>query len=142
MSSDMSEFGEIYLIKNFVNNKYYIGQASNSSQERFSQHIREAYAKNRKEYNYCLSRAIRKYGKEAFDFAILAEVPKNMLDIVEEHYIDLYMTSDPRYGYNTSIGHNDTSNFKKHKAMANKKEEEKHFDDISDEDIERLLEEF
>ena len=141
MSVDESDLGEIYIIKNFVNGKYYIGQASNSSQERFSQHIREAYAENRKEYNYCLSRAIRKYGKEAFDFAILARIPKDMLDIVEEHYIDMYMTTDPKYGYNVAIGHNDTSNFKKYKGLKHQKEE-KHFDEISDEDIERLLEEF
>lgn len=126
-------------MKNFVNGKYYVGQTIQSSQERFSQHIREAYTEGRKEYNYCISRAIRKYGKEAFDFAVLAEVPKDMLDIVEEHYIDIYMTSNPKYGYNISTGHNDTSNFKKYKRN---KEPESHFDDISDDDINRILEEF
>lgn len=141
MSKDENDFGEIYIIKNFVNNKYYVGQTVQSSQERFSQHIREAYTKGRREYNYCLSRAIRKYGKEAFDFSILARVPRDMLDILEEHYIDMYMTTDPEYGYNTSIGHNDTSNFKKYKGLKYK-DEGKHFKDISDEDIDRILEEF
>ena len=133
--------GEIYLIKNFANGKRYIGQTVQSSQERFSQHIREAYMEGRKEYNYCLSRGIRKYGKESFDFAVLAEqVPLNDLDLVEEHYIDMYNTTDPKYGYNMSIGHRDTSNFKKYHAIRD--EEENHFDDINDEDIDRLLEEF
>lgn len=140
MSSDKNASGTIYIMKNFVNNKYYVGQTVQSAQERFSQHIREAYAEGRREYNYCISRGIRKYGKEAFDFAILADnVPIDMLDIVEEHYIDMYMTTDPKYGYNTSIGHRDTSNFKKYKR---EEEPESHFEDISDEDIDRILEEF
>ncbi|MBR1679551.1 MAG: GIY-YIG nuclease family protein [Bacilli bacterium] len=140
MSGDESAFGSIYIMKNFVNGKYYVGQTIQSSQERFSQHIREAYAEDRREYNYCISRAIRKYGKEAFDFAVLADqVPIEMLDIVEEHYIDMYMTTDPKYGYNVSVGHRDTSNFKKYKRN---EEPEPHFEEISDEDIDRILEEF
>ncbi len=140
MYGDESEFGEIYIIKNFVNGKRYIGQTVQSSQERFSQHIREAYAKGRKEYNYCLSRGIRKYGEESFDYAVLADkVPLDDLDLVEEHYIDMYQTTNPELGYNNSVGHRDTSNFKKYKAMA--KEEEKHFEEISDEDINRILNE-
>ena len=140
MYGDESEFGEIYIIKNFVNGKRYIGQTVQSSQERFSQHIREAYAKGRKEYNYCLSRGIRKYGEESFDYAVLADkVPLDDLDLVEEHYIDMYQTTNPELGYNNSVGHRDTSNFKKYKAMAN--EEEKHFEEISDEDIDRILNE-
>lgn len=143
MSTENAQnYGEIYIIKNFANGKRYIGQTVQSSQERFSQHIREAYMEGRKEYNYCLSRGIRKYGKESFDFAVLAEqVPLNDLDLVEEHYIDMYNTTDPEYGYNMSIGHRDTANFKKYHAIRSD-EEENHFDEIDDEDIDRLLEEF
>lgn len=142
MSTENAQnYGEIYIIKNFANGKYYIGQTVQSSQERYSQHIREAYLKGRKEYNYCLSRGIRKYGSEAFDFAILAErVPINDLDIVEEHYIDLYNTTDPKYGYNMSIGHRDTANFKKYHAQ--RSDEEEAYNDITDDDVERMLEEF
>ena len=140
-TENAQKYGEIYIIKNFANGKYYIGQTVQSSQERFSQHIRESYTKGRKEYDYCLSRGIRKYGKEAFDFAILApKVPIEDLDLVEEHYIDMYNTTDPTYGYTMSIGHSDTANFKKYHAM--RKEEETHFDEITDEDINKMLEEF
>ena len=118
MSDDIAQnYGEIYIIKNFANGKYYVGQTVQSSQERFSQHIREAYTKGRKEYDYCISRGIRKYGKESFDFAVLAEqVPLDDLTLVEEHYIDMYNTTDPKYGYNMSIGHSDTANFRKYHA--------------------------
>ena len=141
MSTENAQnYGEIYIIKNFANNKRYIGQTVQSSQERFSQHIREAYAQGRREYDYCLSRGIRKYGRESFDFAVLAEqVPIEDLDLVEEHYIDMYNTTDPKYGYNMSIGHRDTANFKKYHEI---RSEEEDYNDINDEDIERLLEEF
>lgn len=134
-------YGEIYIIKNFSNGKYYIGQTRQPSQERFSQHIRESTYKHRKEYNYCISRAIRKYGEEAFDFAILADrVPIEDLDIIEAHYIDMYNTTDPRYGYNMSPGMNDTSNFQNYRDVRDDEEEE--YEEISDEEINNILAEF
>ena len=135
------EYGEIYIIKNFSNGKYYIGKTTQSSQERFSQHIRESTYKGRKEYDFCLSRAIRKYGAEAFDFGILAEyVPINDLDIVEAHYIDMYNTTDPKYGYNMSPGVYDTADYQKYHNMRDKEEET--YEDISDEEIDNILAEF
>ena len=135
------EYGEIYIIKNFSNGKYYIGQTTQSSQERFSQHIRESTYEGRKEYDYCISRAIRKYGKEAFDFGILADhVPIGLLTIVEEHYIDMYNTTDPKYGYNMSSGSYDTADYKKYHQMRDKEEDE--YEDISDEEIDNILAEF
>lgn len=132
-------FGEIYIIKNFVNDKIYIGQTVTGSQNRFTQHLNEAFAKDRKEYNYYLSKAIRKYGKEAFDFAILADnVPKDDLDLIEEHYIDMYNSSDPDIGYNVSIGGNDTSRFEEYQELEID-DEDIDFDDITDEDVDRIL---
>ena len=133
----MSDYGEIYLIKNFANGLKYIGQTVQSSQERFSQHIRESKAKGRKEYNYPISRGIREYGEEAFDFAVLADkVPVEDLDLIEAHYIDMYNTTNPNIGYNVSIGHNDTSNFKKYQ-----RKEENHVQEITENDIDRILKE-
>ena len=131
------EFGEIYLIKNFANGLKYVGQTIQSSQERFSQHIRESKTKGRREYNYPISIAIREYGEEAFDFGILAEkVPIEDLDLIEAHYVDMYETTNPSKGYNVSPGHNDTSNFKKYK-----RKEENHIEEITDDDIDRILSE-
>lgn len=133
--------GEIYIIKNFVNNKIYIGQTITGSQNRFTQHLNEAFAEDRKEYNYYLSKAIRKYGKEAFDFAILAEnVPKEDLNLVEEHYIDMYNSTNPEIGYNVSSGSHDTSRFKEYQELE-ADEEDLDFSDITDDDVDRLLKE-
>lgn len=128
--------GYIYIMKNFKNGKYYVGQTINSPQERFSQHIRESKYEDRKEYNYAISKAIREYGEEAFDYGILADnVPIEDLNLIEEHYIDMYRTANPKYGYNISPGGNDTSNHNDYP----KSDEENYIDEISEDDVSRIL---
>lgn len=96
------------MIKNIKNDKRYVGQTTQDVQKRFRQHIESAYMKNKQTYKFCLSRAIRKYGVDAFRIGILAEnVPDEDLDLVEAHYIDMYNSLAP-VGYNMSPGFNDT----------------------------------
>lgn len=135
--------GCIYIIKNFTNNKLYIGQTIIGARKRFNTHMQEAFDKNKREYNFCLSRGIRKYGKEAFDFAILADnVPKDKLDLVEAHYIDLYNTTNPDIGYNMSPGHRDNSNYKFYDDLKPNEdyEDNSFFDNITEEEIDAFLE--
>jgi len=137
--------GCIYIIKNFANGKKYIGKTNRNPLTRFNEHMQEAFAQNSPTYNYCLSRAIRKYGKQAFDWAILAEdIPEEDLLLIEAHYIDMYNTTDPKVGYNTSKGFNDNSDIDKYREMQPDEDYEPNpinFDDISDEDIENFLNE-
>lgn len=136
--------GCIYIIKNFVNKKIYIGQTILSARTRYNTHIQEAYDKNKREYNFCLSRGIRKYGKEAFDVAILADnVPKDKLDLVEAHYIDMYNSTEPSIGYNMSPGHRDNSNYKFYDNLKPDEdyEDNSFFDNITEEEIDAFLEE-
>ena len=136
MDNDNIKYGTIYIMKNFVENKYYIGQTIQTPQERFKQHIRESKNKERKEYNYAISKAIREYGEEAFDYAILSDtVPIEDLDLIEEHYIDMYQTSNPEFGYNMSVGGNDTSNYR----VYPKTEEKSYIKEISEEDVDNIL---
>lgn len=51
----------IYMYKNKINGKIYIGQSINLEQ-RDAQHRRRAFQENSSEYNSPLSRAARKYG--------------------------------------------------------------------------------
>ena len=53
--------GNIYIIKNTVNSKVYIGQTRYSIQERFKDHI-----KNSRYFDNHLYLAMRKYGTDAF----------------------------------------------------------------------------
>lgn len=137
----------VYIIKNFSNNKIYIGKTERDVNKRFREHIQESRSKDSPTYNYCLSRAIRKYGEQAFDVAILAdEIPDDMLDIVEAHYIDMYNSSDPNIGYNISKGHYDNSNFEEYRGIQPEEDYETesrvNFDGISNEDIEEFLKNF
>lgn len=97
-------------------------------------------------YNYCLSRAIRKYGEQAFDVAILAEdVPLEKLDLIEAHYIDMYQSNNPEIGYNISQGHSDNSNVDEYRDIQPDENYETdsriNFDGIDNADIERFLKE-
>ena len=137
----------IYIIKNFANNKIYIGKTERSVEERFREHLQESRHPNSPTYNYCLSRAIRKYGENAFDVAILAEdVPIEKLDLVEAHYIDMYNSNNPEIGYNISSGHSDNSMVNEYRDMQPEENYETNSrvntDDISNEEIEQFLKEF
>ena len=79
----------IYIIKNFANNKIYIGKTEREgdvdeiAKKRFQEHIQESFNENTKAYTYCISRAIRKWGVQAFDYAILArDIPSEVLNVV------------------------------------------------------------
>ena len=136
----------IYIIKNFADNKIYIGKTERSVEERFREHLQESRHPNSPTYNYCLSRAIRKYGENAFDVAILAEdVPIEKLDLVEAHYIDMYCSNSPKIGYNVSKGHYDNSNVEKYRSIQPEENYDTssrvNLDDISNEDVENFLKE-
>lgn len=134
----------VYIIKNFSNSKIYIGKTERDVNKRFREHIQESRIKKSPTYNYCLSRAIRKYGEQAFDVAILAEdIPDEMLDIVEAHYIDMYNSSDPEIGYNISKGHSDNSNVEEYRNIQPDDDYEVdsrvNLDGITNEEVEEFL---
>lgn len=64
---------DIYVIKNDINDKVYVGQAINSK-ERFQSHCKPSAATLNNEY---IGKAIQKYGKEHFWFEILESQIEN-----------------------------------------------------------------
>ena len=91
----------IYKITNTINQKCYIGQSINIH-SRWSDEKERAFNVNANEYNKTLSKAIRKYGIEAFSFEIIEECEPFELDEKEVYYISLY---DSYYnGYNETLG--------------------------------------
>ena len=92
--------GSIYLIRNEVNNKCYIGQTTRKVLERVHEHIKK------KTGNLILARAVRRYGIDKFSFETLqSRVPRNMLGERERHYIKKHKTLSP-HGYNLTEGGN------------------------------------
>lgn len=93
----------IYLLENIINDKLYVGQSINI-EARIRSHFEVAYNKNSKEYNYPLSRAIRKYGYENFNWYIIEICSKDLLNEREIYWIDYY--NSIKYGYNQVLGGN------------------------------------
>lgn len=87
----------IYKITNLINNKVYIGQTTQYPNKRFKQHL---------SYGYYLTKAIKKYGKENFEFKIVIQGDFNKLftDELEKHYIHLYNSNNSLSGYNLLSG--------------------------------------
>jgi len=91
--------GVIYLIKNTINGKVYIGQTIQNPKVRFRDHFRLDRCDT-----ILLSRAGIKYGKSSFCLEILeSDIPKDQLDEKELFYIKKYRSQTPN-GYNIAAG--------------------------------------
>lgn len=91
--------GFIYIIKNTINEKVYIGQTTNTIEYRFSQHL-DCAKRNYK--NSILYNAMRKYGSKHFYVELIEEVPFEKLDEREIYWISYYDSYNN--GYNSTIG--------------------------------------
>lgn len=98
----MTEFGRIYIIKNKVNNKVYIGQTKVSIKLRFQNHLSAARCGK----DYTIGKAIRKYGEENFYIELLEECLASELNEREMYWIAFYNATDNKCGYNMSLGGN------------------------------------
>lgn len=93
----------IYLHKNIINNKVYIGQTCQSPKDRWKNGAGYASCK----YFYA---AIQKYGWENFEHIILeqGEFTQKAANIIEQYYIKKYDSTNPKKGYNITKGGNNT----------------------------------
>lgn len=98
----MTEYGRIYLIRNTINNKVYVGQTHVSIKLRFQNHLSAA----RRGKDYVLGKAIRKYGEDKFKIELLEECFIEELNEREKYWISCFNSTDNRFGYNMSIGGN------------------------------------
>lgn len=86
---------DIYIIKNDINTKVYIGQALDSK-KRFKSHCKGNYD------NSLIDKAIQKYGKQHFWYEIL-EVQVENYNEREQYWIKYYNSKNP-HGYNILDG--------------------------------------
>lgn len=91
--------GFIYIIRNTINNKVYIGQTKVSVETRWQEHLRHS-----KYGDQVINRAMRKYGVNKFYIETLEICDINIIDYREMYYIDLYDSTNKSKGYNVSIG--------------------------------------
>ena len=88
----------IYMIKNKIDGKMYVGQAVNI-EKRWTKHC-GGY------YDTYIDRAIKKYGKDNFELIVLRECEKDsdLLNKLEKHYIKKYNTFEDKNHYNLTPG--------------------------------------
>ena len=92
----------IYMIKNMVNSKIYIGQAVDI-ERRWVEHKRGLRG-NKNKPNEHLQRAWNKYKEDNFEFTVICECDENQLNTKEIDYIAKLKTYDPDFGYNKTYG--------------------------------------
>jgi len=87
----------VYMIKNIVNNKQYIGSSKNIN-ERWVKH--KFTLNNKKHCNKHLNSAWNKYGEDNFIFSVIEYVELDKLIEREQYYIDYYDACNKNVGYN------------------------------------------
>lgn len=91
----------IYIIKNTINNKVYIGKTT-CFLNRKKEHLRKL--KSGKHINQHLQSAYNKYNKDVFVFDILEECEDIVLNDKEKYWISFYNSVNDSYGYNLMYG--------------------------------------
>ncbi|MBR1645586.1 MAG: GIY-YIG nuclease family protein [Selenomonadaceae bacterium] len=91
----MEVYGVVYLIRNKVNGKRYVGQTVQPLKKRMQKHLRD---------DLYVDRAIRSYGIENFYCGVIKTcATKEELDEAEKHFIAVLHSKAP-YGYNLTDG--------------------------------------
>lgn len=110
----------VYKATNILNGKMYIGQAVDPGR-RFAEHKSRDYEKCTSRSH--IGRAIKKHGKENFEFKILCWCPdKAYADMVETKLIEAHDTR--RVGYNICVGGEGTGSGDTHPKFGRKESEE------------------
>ena len=89
----------IYLIRNLINGKVYIGK-SNNIYRRIQAHLTSLRRKSLKHENEHLINAWHKYGENSFEYIIVEECKFDELKEKELFYIKKYNSLDRNKGYN------------------------------------------
>ncbi len=94
----------IYLLRNLVNRKIYIGKTESPLRYRWHRHIREAMTRHAN--GVAIHHAIRKYGSASFSVERLCSNISKHADLaaIERLYIRMFRANDPRFGYNMTDG--------------------------------------
>lgn len=91
----------IYIIRNSINDKVYIGQTRLSLEERFMRHISDS--KRNEKWHRPLYNAIRKFGENKFYIELIEDCDSSLADAKEMYWIKQY-NSNNENGYNATIG--------------------------------------
>lgn len=91
----------IYVIRNKVNNKVYVGKAKDIYR-RIRQHINDLNKEGKDENSYLIN-AWKKYGRSQFEYFVIEYVPVEQLKIRELFWQTHYNCTDRKLGYNIRL---------------------------------------
>ena len=111
-----NRYGIIYLIRNKLNNKIYIGQTTRTFDERYGNDVYKFT------HNKHLKNSIKKDRIENFEIDKEFDIAysKDELDKLEKLYINAYNTTNSKYGYNKMFGGSSGKHTKETKAKLSK----------------------
>jgi len=93
--------GIIYLVRNVVNHRVYVGQTTRTLSARSFEHNYDMQHASSTRFH----RALRKYGPDSFDWQIIDEAETEQeLNEKEKYWIQFYKSFDPAHGYNLTLG--------------------------------------
>ena len=98
----LEEMKRVYLIRNKVNGKHYVGVTTQSVRQRWAEHISRF---KRGDRDHKLYLAMRKYGPENFECMVIKTLTNGSIEELKElemHYIRVYDTL--QNGYNMTPG--------------------------------------
>lgn len=112
---NLEVYGVIYKITNLINGKIYIGQTVNGFDRRYDNggegiervcNFHKCIKKNKGHYNKHLLGSIEKYGFNAFEVIKVLDIAfsKEELNIKEICWIKIYKSNKSNYGYNQTVG--------------------------------------
>lgn len=95
--------GNLYIIRNNINDKVYIGKTYKTIEQRFMEHKRDAEKAGKGKKHDCkFYRAMRKYGFENFHISLINTFEEGLLEEKEIEYIAKY--NSYYNGYNSTLG--------------------------------------
>jgi len=95
---------KVYIIRNIINDKVYVGSTCNSILERFIEHM--YHIKGKSKENYRFNKIIKEIGSQNFYVQLIEKYEcKNKHEMLyrEGYYILLYNSNNSEYGYNTYL---------------------------------------
>lgn len=98
----------IYIIRNKINNKVYVGQSVNTKL-RITNH--KTLLRNNKHENKYLQNSYNKYGYKNFEFKVIENCKEECLDEKEIYWIQYYDSMNRSKGYNRESGGNKNKHF-------------------------------
>jgi group I intron endonuclease len=130
----------IYMIKNEINEKFYIGSSKNIDTRWV---VHKSKLKMNKHDNIHLQRSYNKYGKENFSYIILEETDAEILLSKEQEYLDKYKddTQSFNIGLKSSGGDNLTNNPNREEIIEKIKNSLKiRYENMTDEEKQKISE--